>query len=264
MPEASIRPAAVAGTFYPADPARLHDQVDALLRTAAPPPAPAPRALIVPHAGYAYSGPVAATAYAHLAATRSSIGPILILGPAHYVLFDGLALSGATAFASPLGTIPAAVDLERRLRRQPEIRDLPEAHRPEHSIEVQFPFLQLAVPDLALAALAVGRTTPEAAARSILAALADPEGLVLVSSDLSHYHDAERARRLDAATADAIERLRPADLAPDAACGLTGVAGLLLAAAELELTPTRLDLRNSADTAGSPQRVVGYGVWSFA
>ena len=258
-----IRPAAVAGTFYPADPARLRDRVHGLLLTADPPPAPPPRALIVPHAGYPYSGPVAATAYAHLRTTRPTASPVLVIGPAHYVLFAGLAMPAADAVASPLGTIPLDEPLRQRLLGFPAVAELDDPHRPEHSLEVQFPFLQAVLEDPRLALLAVGRTAPETVAGPISAALADPAALVVVSSDLSHYHDAAAAARLDAATAEAIEELRPERLGPDAACGGTAIAGLLLAAADLGLRPVRLDLRTSADTAGSPDRVVGYGAWTF-
>ena len=261
--ERRTRPTAVAGTFYPADPARLRDRVDGLLLAADPPPAPPPRALIVPHAGYRYSGGVAAAAYAHLRATRPEAAPVLAIGPAHFVPFEGLALPAAEAVASPLGTIPLDEPLQQRLRAFPQVAELGDAHRPEHSLEVQFPFLQVVLEDPRLALLTVGRAVPVAVAGPIAAVLADPDALVVVSSDLSHGHDAATAARLDAGTAEAIEALQPDRLRPDAACGRTAVAGLLLAAADLGLRPVRLDLRTSADTAGSPERVVGYGAWTF-
>jgi AmmeMemoRadiSam system protein B len=143
------------------------------------------------------------------------------------------------------------------------VLDVPEAHAREHSIEVQLPFLQRVLGRFSAVFLAVGHPHPEQVAAVVDAVLDDPEGLVVVSSDLSHYHDAGTARRLDAATAGAIEALRPGDLAPDAACGQTAIAGLLLAAGRRGMQATRLDLRNSADTAGPANRVVGYGAWSF-
>jgi AmmeMemoRadiSam system protein B len=258
-----IRPAAVAGTFYPADRARLRDRIAGLLRIAEPPTAPTPRALIVPHAGYQYSGPVAATAYAHLAATRSRIDSVLLLGPAHYVLFDGIALPGADALATPLGLVPVDLAAERRIRMHSIVHDLPDAHRPEHSLEVQLPFLQMVAAGPPVVALVTGRVPIDRVAAVVADALADPGTLVITSSDLSHYHDTATARELDAAAAAAIESLRPQDLAPDAACGLTAVAALLRAAADAGLEVTRLDLRNSGDIAGSPHRVVGYGAWSL-
>ena len=259
----ATRPPAVAGVFYPADPARLRDRVDGLLGVAAPPQAPPPAALVVPHAGYRYSGPVAATAYAHLSASRPGVARVTVIGPAHFVLFAGLALPGTDAFAGPLGTVPVDHESEDLLRQLAGVHDLPEAHAREHSIEVQLPFLQRVLGPFTAVFVALGRSHPEQVAAVVDVALDRPDGLVVVSSDLSHYHDAATARRLDAATAGAIESLRPEDLAPDAACGQAGIAGLLLAAGRRRLRATRLDLRNSADTAGSVDRVVGYGAWTF-
>jgi AmmeMemoRadiSam system protein B len=262
-PMGRSRPPAVAGVFYPADAAPLGDRVDGMLGVAAPPAAPPPGALVVPHAGYRYSGPVAASAYAHLAATRPAVSLVAVIGPSHFVLFPGLALPGTDAFAGPLGPVPVDHETEDRLRELAGVHEVPEAHAREHSLEVQIPFLQRVLGRFAAVFVAVGRAHPEQVAAVVEAILDRPDGLVVVSSDLSHYHDAATARRLDAATAAAIEGLRPEDLAPDAACGRTGIAGLLLAAERRGLQATRLDLRNSADTAGAPERVVGYGAWSF-
>jgi AmmeMemoRadiSam system protein B len=206
---------------------------------------------------------VAASAYAHLAGGRPGVSRVTVIGPAHFVLFSGLALPAVDAFAGPLGPVPVDHEAEDRLRELAGVHDVPEAHAREHSLEVQIPFLQRVLGGFTAVFLAVGRAHPEQVAAVVDAALEQPDGLVVVSSDLSHYYDAATARRLDAATATAIETLRPADLAPDAACGATGIAGLLLAAGRRHLRATRLDLRNSADTAGSAERVVGYGAWSF-
>ena len=251
----SRRPA-VAGRFYPRDPVELRDVVDTLVAAAKPPPgAPYPKAVIVPHAGYAYSGPIAASAYARLAG--APYARALLLGPSHFVPLDGMAASAAATWTTPLG--PVAVERPDTLPAD----DGP--HQREHALEVQLPFLQRVLPSLAaVAPVAVGYATPESVAEVIAAAWTDPSTLVVVSTDLSHYHDADTARRLDRRTADAVlagdvEAITAAD-----ACGYFALRGAVEFARRRGLTLELLDLRMSADTAGDPHRVVGYAAFALA
>jgi AmmeMemoRadiSam system protein B len=261
-----IREAAVAGSFYPAGPGELRATVDRLLDSvpdtvgAAP---KAPRALIVPHAGYVYSGPVAATAYARLRPHREFYRRVLLLGPAHHVAFDGLALSTASAFRTPLGDVPldsaAAAALEH-----PAVRVFDAAHRPEHSLEVQLPFLQCVLGPFTLLPLLVGHAPANAVAGVIDLLWDGPETLVVVSTDLSHYLDYEAACSRDLDTCRAVESLDGGRIGHTEACGAAPLRGLLIAARRRGLRAVTLDLRNSGDTAGGRGRVVGYGAWMFA
>jgi len=260
----AVRAPAVAGTFYPADPDRLRRLVDDLLNDAEIPDAPAPQAVIVPHAGYVYSGPVAATAYGLLRQTRPQVRHIIMAGPAHFVWVDGVALPGASALATPLGEVAVDTTAEAWLRQNACVVSSPLAHDPEHCLEVQLPFLQRIYEDISVAALLCGHVDPTEAAHLLGHFLGKEDTLVLVSSDLSHYHDYNEARRRDEVAAAAICSLRPEDLDADSACGLIAVKALLLAARERSLEVTRLDLRNSGDTAGDHSRVVGYGAFSMA
>jgi MEMO1 family protein len=248
------RPAAVAGTFYPASPRRLARAVDGLLDAVdVPAGEPAPAALIVPHAGYRFSGPVAASAYARI--RGHPFRRVLVLGPAHFVPVDGLAVPSAEAFQTPLGPVPVDTTGLRV-----EVCD--RAHTDEHSIEVQLPFLQRVLPPgWTLAPVAVG-DGPASAVADALDEVTDPTTLTIVSTDLSHYQDADAARRLDRATADAVVARDPDALGDRSACGLFALRGLLHWAGRRDLAVHLLDLRNSADTAGNESRVVGYG--SFA
>jgi AmmeMemoRadiSam system protein B len=256
----------VAGSFYPADPKALERDVRQQVAGAAPSKegAAPPKALIVPHAGYVYSGPVAATAYARLLPVRDQIERVVLLGPSHHVPLRGLALPDADAFATPLGVVELDAEAAARALALPQVRRLGEPHEWEHSLEVQLPFLQLALRAFRLVPLAVGDARDEEVAEVLEALWGGPETLLLVSSDLSHYHDYATARRLDAATSDAILALRPAALGPASACGRVPVRGLLLAARRRGLRPELLDLRSSGDTAGPRDRVVGYGAYAFA
>lgn len=262
--ERRVRPPTVAGQFYPADPTRLRAEVEALLAAAAPVSASPPAALIVPHAGYAYSGSVAATAYSLLARTRPEVRRVVMFGPSHFARLDGLALPGAEALATPLGEVPTDAGAEARAGRHPGVGTCPAAHAREHSLEVQLPFLQVALASAAVVALVCGRAEPEQVAPVMEEFLGEEGTLVLVSSDLSHYLPDEEARRRDRAAADAILGLDPAGLDYDSACGLVGVQALLLAARGGGLAADCLDLRNSGDTAGDRRQVVGYGAFAFA
>jgi AmmeMemoRadiSam system protein B len=259
-----IREAAVAGLFYPDNPLLLQQQVDALLDQDTP-LGPAPKALIVPHAGYIYSGPVAASAYLQLVPLREQIERVVLLGPAHRVAFDGLAASSARWFATPLGMVRVDQAAMDPILGLPQVRVLDEAHREEHSLEVQLPFLQRVLDkDFGLIPLVVGDARPEQVEAVIEQLWDGPETLVLISSDLSHYQDYNTARRLDSVTSRAIEQLNPAAIDYQQACGRTPVNGLLLAARHHQLDARTLDQRNSGDTAGGRDRVVGYGAYAFS
>jgi MEMO1 family protein len=259
-----VRLPAVAGAFYPADPGRLRHQVEGLLAAASPTEGAAPEALIVPHAGYPYSGPVAATAYALAARTRPEVRRVVLVGPSHFASFEGLALPGAAALATPLGTVPVDAAAEDRARGHSGVVEFPEAHAREHSLEVQLPFLQVALGRWAAVALLCGQGPPEEAAAVMAEFLGEAGTLVVVSSDLSHYLPYEEARRRDEETARAIERLDPSTLIPESACGHTAVQALLMVTRRRGLAAVRLDLRNSGDTAGDRRSVVGYGAFAFA
>jgi AmmeMemoRadiSam system protein B len=257
-----IREAAVAGSFYPADPGELRSEVQRLLGAALAPAGPAPRALIVPHAGYVYSGPVAASAYARLRPYRRLYHRVVLLGPCHSVALRGLAASSAAAFRTPLGDVPldraATITLQH-----PAVSVIDAAHRPEHSLEVQLPFLQSVLESFELLPLVVGDVDPQDVAAVIDQVWGGPETLVVISSDLSHYLVYEEARRLDRCTCGAIEQLDAMHIGHPQACGATSVRGLLIAARKRGLHCVTLDLRNSGDTSGDKGRVVGYGAWMF-
>ena len=258
----SVRPPAVAGMFYPGDAGDLAREVATLLAAAASPASELPKALIVPHAGYIYSGPVAASAYARLAPLGASVRRVVLLGPTHRLAVRGLAVPRAGAFATPLG--PVAVDaagVEAALTL-PQVGISDPAHALEHSLEVQLPFLQTVLDAFSLVPLAVGDATGHQVAEVLEVLWGGPETLIVVSSDLSHYLPYEAARRLDGATAEDIAHLQPLT-SHEQACGATPVNGLIEAARRHNLTPTLLDLRNSGDTAGPRDQVVGYGAWAF-
>lgn len=264
----AVREPAVAGLFYPSDPDALREAVRTYLaegrRRLRGSGVAAPKALIVPHAGYVYSGPVAGSAYATLAAQRDRIERVVLLGPSHRVAFRGLALSSSIVWHTPLGDVPLDRIGTAALETLPQVRVFDAAHAEEHSLEVQLPFLQEALGPFLLLPIVAGDATAEEVAQVIERMWGGPETLIVVSSDLSHYHDSATARTLDAATTAAIEALRPEGLDEDGACGRVPVRGLLVGARRHGLAAHTLDLRNSGDTAGSPDRVVGYGAYAFA
>ncbi len=254
---------AVAGLFYPSEPSELRAMIRREL-AACEASGAAPKAVIAPHAGYVYSGPIAASAYARLSLGREKIQRVILLGPSHRVPFHGLAASGADAFETPLGAVPLDRPAIDTLLQLPQVHLLDAAHAQEHSLEVHLPFLQVILDAFKLVPLAVGDAGPEEVAEVLLSVWGGEETAIVVSSDLSHYHDYETARRLDEATSRAIEMLRPEDIQYEDACGRVPVNGLLHAARARGLSATTLDLRNSGDTAGSRDRVVGYGAYAFA
>ena len=257
-----VREPAVAGQFYPEDPAELRALVSALLREAEPDADVPPKALIVPHAGYIYSGAVAASAYARLSRYRDLYQRVVLLGPCHRVPVAGMALSGADAFRTPLGDVPVDRDTVAALQER-GVAVFEATHQFEHSLEVHLPFLQTVLGEFSIVPIVVGEARPRAVA-SLLEALWDgPETLIVVSSDLSHYLDYDTAREQDAATCRRIEHFDTA-IAHDDACGATPLRGLLLAAQRRGMQVTTLDLRSSGDTAGARDFVVGYGAWMFA
>jgi MEMO1 family protein len=260
--DTSIRPPAIAGTFYPGEPAVLRGTIDQCMKSVRLKHAP-PKALVAPHAGYIYSGPIAATAYASLAPIADKIRRVVLLGPSHRVAFEGMALSSAAAFRTPLGDVPIDRAACGRIAGLPGVQTLDIAHAEEHSLEIHLPFLQSVLNDFALVPIVVGRA-PEAQVDAVLQALwGGEETLILISSDLSHYHDYATAQRMDSAASLAIETLSADKLADDQACGRYPVKGLLARARTLDLRATTLDLRNSGDTAGDKGRVVGYGSYAF-
>lgn len=261
-----VRPAAVAGSFYPAHPAVLRSTLEEELALATDrvPAGPVPKAVIVPHAGYVYSAPIAASAYARVAPGRGRISRVVLLGPAHRVAVRGIAAPSTDAFSTPLGLV--AVDGAGRdalvAAGLVTVRD--DVHAAEHSLEVQLPFLQVALGDVAVLPLAVGDAGPALVAQVLDAVWGGEETLVVVSSDLSHYLDHASATEVDRRTAAAIVARAPDRLGRYDACGVRPVQGLLTAAAQHGLDVDLLDLRTSADTAGSPDRVVGYGAFVLA
>jgi MEMO1 family protein len=258
------RPPAVAGMFYPANAAVLAGEIARLLGAVAAPERPARlKALIVPHAGYVYSGPVAASAYEALRALRGRIRRIVLLGPTHRVAIDGLALPTCAAFSTPLGPVPIDADAVAAVRRLPQIVFSDAAHAQEHSLEVQLPFLQALFGDFSLLPLAVGEASPQEVAEVLECLWGGDETLIVVSSDLSHYLPYAAAQRIDARTAARIVDL-DATIAPQEACGAFPINGLLVAARAHRLRGRLIDLRNSGDTAGDKSRVVGYGAFAFA
>ncbi len=269
--EAKIRARApaVAGTFYPADPRALEAAVRGHLeaararREAGPGAAPPPKALIAPHAGYLYSGAVAASAYVEVEALRGVVERVVLLGPSHRVPLRGLAASTAQVFVTPLGEIPIDQAALAEISHLPQVKRLDAPHEWEHSLEVQLPFLQCVLGGFRLVPLSVGDATPAEVAEVLEILWGGPETLIVVSSDLSHYHDYETARRLDARATRAIEELRPEGLDEESACGRVPARGLLVAARRHGLRARTLDLRSSGDTAGPRHEVVGYGSYVF-
>ena len=261
----SIRPAAVAGMFYPGTPAVLGAAVRAYLaeaQSAAEAVAPVPKALIVPHAGYVYSAAVAAPAYRRIAAARGTIRRVVLLGPVHRVPVRGLALPAAQAFATPLGTVRVDADAVAHALEMPQVAVNEAAHALEHSLEVQLPFLQTVLDEFSVVPFAVGDASAEEVAAVIERLWGGPETLIVVSSDLSHYHPYAAARQIDRGTAAAILALDAA-LDHEQACGATPINGLALCARRRHLEPELIDLRNSGDTAGDKSRVVGYAAFAF-
>jgi AmmeMemoRadiSam system protein B len=259
----NLRQAAVAGLFYPGDPRELHDQVQGFLAGVAGPDGGPPKAIIAPHAGYVYSGPVAASAYARVAAARGVVRRVVLMGPSHRVGFNGIAATHADGYATPLGNIPIDQEAVGKILSLPFVGYLDQAHAQEHSLEVHLPFLQEALGEFQLVPLVAGNASPEQVAEVLDRLWGGPETLIVISSDLSHYHDYATARRMDQATTLAIESLDPDAVQYESACGRVPVNGLLCSAKRRGMSVETVDLRNSGDTAGGKDRVVGYGAYVF-
>ncbi len=255
-----IRHPAVAGAFYPADPKQLKLMVDQYLNDAHAEPE-VPKAIIVPHAGYIYSGPIAASAYVRLQQGRDLINRVVLLGPSHRVGFSGLAISSADSFMTPLGEIPIDKEAVRKIAELPFVHYYDQAHDFEHSLEVHLPFLQEALNQFSLVPIVAGETPAEQVSLVLEQLWGGTETVIVISSDLSHYHDYATAQKLDRATSEKIEKLQFEDLDYDSACGRIPVCGLLNLARKKSLSVKTIDLRNSGDTAGDKQRVVGYGAY---
>jgi MEMO1 family protein len=260
-----VRPAAVAGSFYPADADALSAAVHQALQQAAArvAPGPAPKAIIAPHAGYVYSGPVAASAYARVLPRRGEVERVVLLGPAHRVPLTAVAAPTADAFQTPLGLVPVDTAARDELVDAGLVVVSDAAHAAEHSLEVHLPFLQVALGDVAVVPLVAGRAPASAVAAVLDHVWGGPETLIVVSTDLSHYLDQQRAREVDGRTAAMILAKRFEDVGPGDACGAVPLGGLLATARGRDLDVELLDLRTSADTAGDPRRVVGYGAFAL-
>jgi AmmeMemoRadiSam system protein B len=257
------RPPAFAGTFYSDKPQELAAAVKAYIAAATPPATPKPpKAVVAPHAGYIYSGPIAGTAYAALAARGAQIERVILLGPSHRVAFSGLATSGADFFETPMGPVAVDRDAVASLVERGLAREVERAHENEHSLEVQLPFLKQLFPDARVVPLLAGDDDWNAAKRVLAELWGGDETVIVVSSDLSHYHDHATAKKIDAGTASSMETLAAGNIDHEQACGATGVNALLALAADKGLACTTLDLRNSGDTAGPRNRVVGYGAFA--
>ncbi|QKS31642.1 MAG: hypothetical protein FAZ92_01283 [Accumulibacter sp.] len=263
---AHTRPAAVAGMFYPGSATALARDIRQMLAASAPPATTRGqrvKAIIAPHAGYIYSGPIAASVYAPLAKVGAGIRRVILLGPTHRVAVNGLALPAAGAFATPLGVVAVDQQAVAAIAHLPQVVVSDAAHAAEHSLEVQLPFLQTVLGDFGLLPLAVGRASPAQVAEVLECLWGGDETLFVISSDLSHYLPYDAARATDGETAGHIVAL-DAHIDHQQACGATPVNGLLLAARRHGLQAQLIDLRNSGDTAGDRSRVVGYGAFSFS
>ena len=262
------RPPAVAGLFYPDDALELQRTVDHLLEQATadtPETLPRIKAIIAPHAGYIYSGPIAAAAYRQLSGMRQQIKRVAVFGPSHRVALNGLAVPDTDYFSTPLGRIPLDKNTIGQLLRHPQVSRSNLAHGQEHSLEVQLPFLQRLLGNFQLIPIVVGEASGEAVADVIGKLLDDSEDLLIViSSDLSHYHDYTTAQSLDHRTSAAIETLQGDRIGYNDACGCNPIKGLLHVARQRGWHAHTIDLRNSGDTAGDKSRVVGYGAYVFS
>lgn len=261
-PNTNVRHPAVAGMFYPADRTELLSLIKQYLDDATVPEGtPAPKAIIAPHAGYIYSGPIAASVYARVAQARDIIRRVVLLGPSHRVPFYGCAACTAKYFATPLGNIELDTHSIQHLLDKKLVVTLDQAHLMEHSLEVHLPFLQVVLDEFLLIPIVVGDANANEVSSVLQECWGGPETLIVISSDLSHYHDYQSARNIDLATCTKIEKLDYQSLSGNMACGYIPVSGLLHLAQQRRLSVKTVDYRNSGDTAGPRDQVVGYGAY---
>ncbi|MCW9033635.1 MAG: AmmeMemoRadiSam system protein B [Rhodospirillales bacterium] len=261
---ATARPAAVAGAFYDDNPQRLTQSILHYLVEAEEKPeskGKVPKAIIAPHAGYVYSGSVAATAYARIKPAKETIKRVVLLGPCHRVAVQGLAMSSADYFLTPLGRIPLDKQFQAKITELPQVTTFDATHAQEHSLEVHLPFLQTLIREFILVPLVVGNASPEQVAEVLETLWGGPETLIVISTDLSHYLNYEQAHELDGKTKNAIENFDIDSIGNEQACGRIPVKGLLHLANKKGMEISTVDFRNSGDTAGPKNRVVGYGSW---
>lgn len=258
----NIREAAVAGTFYPAAPIQLKQMLEQYLNDA-PIGMKVPKAIIAPHAGYIYSGSIAASVYARLQSAKELINRVVLIGPSHRIGFQGLAVSTAKQFATPLGTIEVDIDSIAKIANHSFVQHMDQAHKDEHSLEVHLPFLQTVLKNFTLIPIVAGNASAEQVCQIIEQFWYEPETLIVISSDLSHFHDYETAQELDRKTTELIEQLQYEKLDSRLACGCVPIKGLLALARKKNLQVKAIDIRNSGDTAGSSDKnkVVGYGAY---
>jgi len=260
----TVRAPQVAGAFYPAGDNELADAVERYLAAAGPSGGVDPKVLVAPHAGYRFSGPVAGTAYAPLRPAADRITRVVLIGPAHRVAFKGIAITRADAWATPLGSVPVDWPAIASILSVPGVFVDDGPFQNEHGLEVHVPFLQRVFNRPAIAPLLMGEADQATVSEVLRRLWGGPETLILVSSDLSHFHDHDTARGLDGQTAARIEMLKPEQIDGRGACGHRALAGALDQARRRDLRVTALDLRNSAETAGTgTDRVVGYGAFAM-
>ncbi len=258
-----VRAPQVAGYFYPDDTKRCATMVEADLAAAADIGISHPKIIVAPHAGYIYSGPIAGTAYRTLEDSADTISRVVLVGPAHHVPFEGLATSSADAWETPLGTVPIDRQSIRKLQAVECFHVCDKGYANEHSLEVHIPFLQTVLKSFSLVPILVGNATADAISQALDIIWGGPETLIVISSDLSHFHEVNTARAHDTKTRHEIEMLKGESLTGRDACGYRGIAAALKQARKRDLRVTALDVRNSADTAGTPDRVVGYGAFAM-
>jgi AmmeMemoRadiSam system protein B/AmmeMemoRadiSam system protein A len=258
----STQPAAVAGHFYPAVPEELAAGVDGSLARATPLPL-APKAVIAPHAGHIYSGDIAGSAYRLLSRRKGEIRRAILLGPNHRVPLRGLAISPADAWETPLGSLPVDHAGRAALARLPFVAVTHAPFASEHSLEVHLPFVHRALGEVEILPILVGQAGADQVSAALDLVWGGAETAIIVSSDLSHFHDYATCCTRDSETAQAIERLQPGLIDPYAACGSFAIHGLLHQAQRRDLRVTAVDVRNSGDTRGGRDRVVGYGAFTF-
>ncbi len=253
----------VAGMFYPENAETLKSMVDELLHQNQASPAITPKALIVPHAGYIYSGSVAASAYGQVLPVREQIKQVVLLAPAHRVGFRGIATTSADKLSTPLGAISVDHEARNKALTLPQVQIFDMAFEGEHALEVQLPFLQRLLPDFKVVPFIVGQSTPQEVSELLELLWGNQRTLIVISSDLSHFLDYHSARERDARTTQAIVNLQADSIGAEDACGHLPIQGFLKSATDHHLHATAVDVRNSGDTAGDKRRVVGYGAYAF-